>query len=57
MEWLVYPLLALGGLKLLTEDLLSGRAATLSASFLLYGTALTLAPRLARSGRDSRSPG
>lgn len=53
MEWLVYPLLALGGLKLLTEDLPSGRAATLAASFLLYGTALTLAPRLARSGRDS----
>ncbi|HVQ31806.1 MAG TPA: hypothetical protein VMV21_19575, partial [Vicinamibacteria bacterium] len=52
MEWLVYPLLALGGLKLLTEDLLSGRAATLAASFLLYGTALTLAPRLARYGHD-----
>ena len=51
LEWLVYPMLALGGLKLLMEDLPSGRAATLSVSFLLYGTALTLAPRLARAGR------
>ena len=55
LEWLVYPLLALGGLKLLMEDLPAGRAATLSASFLLYGTALTLAPRLARAGRATAS--
>ena len=51
LDWLVYPVLALGGLKLLMEDLPSGTAASLTASFLLYGTALTLAPRLARAGR------
>jgi len=50
--WLVYPLLVLGGLKLLAVDLPQGRPATLVLSFLFYGTALILAPRLAR-----REPG
>lgn len=49
--WLVYPLLALVGLKLLLEDLPRGRPATLVVGFALYGAALLLAPRLrARAG-------
>jgi len=46
--WLVYPLLVLGGVKLLFEDLRSGSTAALVLSFALYGAALILAPRLAR---------
>ena len=45
---LVYPLLGLGALKLLVEDLPQGRPATLFASLALFGTALILAPRLRR---------
>jgi hypothetical protein len=49
--WLVYPTLAVGALKLLLDDLRKGRPATLFISFVLYGIALILAPRLARRGR------
>jgi hypothetical protein len=45
---LVYPLLAIGGVKLLAEDVPRGRPLTLFLSFALYGAALILAPRLAR---------
>jgi len=48
MGWLVYPLLALGGLKLVVEDLSEGRPSTLFLSLVLYGGALILAPRLLR---------
>jgi len=48
LVWLVYPVLALGGLKLLGQDVLQGRAATLVLSFAAYGAALILAPRLLR---------
>jgi hypothetical protein len=48
---LVYPTLAVGALKLLLDDLRKGRPATLFISFVLYGIALILAPRLARRGR------
>jgi hypothetical protein len=48
LGWLVYPLLALGGLKLVAEDLGAGRASTLFLSLVLYGGALILAPRLLR---------
>ena len=48
LGWLVYPLLALGGLKLLAEDLPAGRAAALFLSFVVYGAALIAAPRLLR---------
>ena len=47
-SWLVYAVLAAGGVKLLLEDLRAGRAATLFISLALYGGALILAPRLAR---------
>jgi hypothetical protein len=50
LAWLVYPVLALGGLKLLTEDLREGRPATLFLSLVLYGGALIAAPRLRKRG-------
>jgi hypothetical protein len=53
LGWLVFSVLALGGLKLAIEDMPTGHAASLFASFVLYGTALTVAPRLARAGRDA----
>lgn len=52
LRWFVGPLLAAGGLKLLVEDLRHGRPATQFLTLALYGAALILAPRLARSGRQ-----
>lgn len=49
LAWFVYPLLAIGGVKLLSEDLTQGRAATLFLSLVLYGGALIGATRLLRS--------
>lgn len=46
--WLLYPLLAAGGVKLLVEDLPRSRPATLFIALALYGGALILAPRLSR---------
>ncbi len=54
LGWLVYPIVALGGLKLLVQDLPAGRPATLVLSLALYGAVLVLAPRLLRSG-EARS--
>jgi len=51
-RWWVYPVLVLGGLKLLIEDLTAGRPGTLFLSFVLYGSALILAPRLLRRSTD-----
>ncbi|MFQ5600971.1 MAG: hypothetical protein ACE5G2_10525 [Candidatus Krumholzibacteriia bacterium] len=45
---LAYPVLILGGLKLLFEDLRAGRPGTLFVSLVLYGSALILVPRLLR---------
>lgn len=47
---LVYPTLAVTGLKLVSEDLPSGNPATLFVSFALYGVALITAPRRLRKG-------
>ncbi len=47
-SWLVYPVLVLGGFKLLAEDFPAGRPLTLLAALALYGGALILAPRLGR---------
>jgi hypothetical protein len=47
--WLVVPLLVVGGLKLLVEDLPAGRPAALVSSFAIYGAALSLAPRRLRA--------
>lgn len=51
LSWLVYPVLACGGLKLLFEDLPRGRPATLFLSLTLYGGALVATPRLSRRQR------
>lgn len=50
LTWLAYPLLAIGGLKLVAEDLREGRPDTLFLSLVLYGGALIAAPRLMRRG-------
>ena len=52
LGWLVYPLVALGGVKLLLQDLRDGRPATLVVSLALYGAVLVLAPRLMKPALD-----
>ncbi len=47
--WLVYPLLVGIGLKMVAEDFMRSRPATLFLALALYGTALILAPRLRRA--------
>jgi Predicted membrane protein (DUF2339) len=49
LAWLLYPVLIAGGLKLLVEDLRYSRASTLFVALALYGGALIVAPRLART--------
>ena len=46
---LVYPLLVAGGIKLAIEDFPQGRAVTLFVALAIYGGALILTPRIARS--------
>ena len=48
LRWLVYPVVVLGGLKLLTQDVRLGRPATLVVSLALYGLVLVLLPRLTK---------
>jgi hypothetical protein len=48
LRWLVYPVLALAGLKLLISDLPLGRPLTLFPSLAVIGAALLIAPRLLR---------
>jgi hypothetical protein len=55
LAWLVYALAALGGAKLLVQDLRVGRPATLVASLALYGTVLVLAPRLTRGAASRKA--
>jgi hypothetical protein len=45
---LFYPVLVVGGLKLLTEDFRASRPSTLFIALACYGLALIVAPRLAR---------
>ena len=54
--WLLYPLLAAGGLKLLVEDLPRSRPATLFIALALYGGALIVAPRLSRGAGIATPP-
>ena len=49
LVWLVYPLLATAGFKLLAEDFRTGRSMTLFLSLILFGGALLLLPRLLRT--------
>jgi hypothetical protein len=46
--WLVYPLLVGIGLKMVAQDFVHSRPATLFIAMALYGTALIVAPRLRR---------
>ncbi len=48
LTWLVYPVLILGGVKLVFESLQHGRPETLFVAFALYGGALIVTPRLAK---------
>lgn len=48
MSWLLYPVLGIGGLKLLVEDLRHGDPVTIFIAFTCYGCALIIAPRLQR---------
>jgi hypothetical protein len=54
---LTYPVLAIAGLKLLIDDLPHGRPSTLVATFVLYGAALIVVPRILRSARAKHPPG
>lgn len=53
--WLLYPVLAAGGLKLLVEDLPRSQPATLFIALAAYGGALIVAPRLARTRSSGMS--
>jgi len=53
--WLLYPVLAAGGIKLLVEDLPVSKPATLFVALAAYGLALIAAPRLSHHRRPSRS--
>jgi hypothetical protein len=53
--WLVYPLLAATGLKILLEDLPRGRPATLFVAFALYGAALVAVARARHRPRERAS--
>ncbi len=48
---LTYPVLAIAGLKLLIDDLPHGRPSTLVATFVVYGAALIVVPRILRAAR------
>jgi hypothetical protein len=54
--WLVHPLLAATGLKLLLEDVSRSRPATLFLAFAAYGAALLVVPRLRRREAAPPSP-
>lgn len=54
LGWPVVPLLALGCVKLLIEDMRRGTPLTLTIAFALFGAALILAPRLLLAGRKGR---
>lgn len=47
--FLVYPLLLVGGLRIVLFDLMHGRPATLFLTFAVYGASLIFAPRLLRA--------
>jgi hypothetical protein len=48
LGWLLYPVLVLGSVKLLVEDMRVSRPASLFVALALFGAALVVAPRLAR---------
>jgi hypothetical protein len=50
--WVVYPLLALTGLRVLLTDLTSGRTAVFVIALTAYGAALIVSPKLLRTLRS-----
>ncbi len=50
-SWLAYPVIVLGGLKLLMVVLRGGEAVTLFLGFAFYGAALILTPRFLRAAK------
>jgi hypothetical protein len=50
---LIYPVMFLGGYRLLFQDLHQGHTGALFFSLLLYGAVLTALPRLKRSGAEA----
>jgi len=52
-RWLVFPVVVLGGVKLLAHDVRLGRPATLVASLAVYGLVLVLLPRLTKPSEGS----
>jgi hypothetical protein len=50
-KWLTYVVLVIAGLKLLVNDFVAGRPATLFMSLAVYGAALILAPKWTRRVR------
>jgi hypothetical protein len=50
--WVVYPLLALTGLRVVLTDLASGRTVVFVIALAAYGAALITSPKILRSGRD-----
>jgi hypothetical protein len=49
--WVVYPLLALTGLRVVLTDLASGRTGVFVIALAAYGTAMILSPKLLRTHR------
>jgi hypothetical protein len=47
-RWLVYPVLVVGGLKLIADDFRHSTPSTLFGALAVYGVALILAPRILR---------
>jgi hypothetical protein len=56
LGWLVPPILLVGGLKLIAMDLRQGKPTALFLSFVVYGAALSLVPRLLRSRSSGAAP-
>jgi len=46
--WLVYPLLVVTGLKMVAQDFMQSRPATMFVALALYGAAMIFAPRMRR---------
>jgi len=56
LVWIVYPLLGIGGAKLLGEDFRYGRPFTMFMALACYGAALFLTPRLLKRAGPPGSP-
>jgi len=56
LRWLVYPALVAAGAKLVVEDFIRCTPAMLVVALALYGTALIVAPRLARPRQQEATP-